>query len=133
MNDRGFRIIVHPYRKAMPGPSSGGPWLVRCYTDADEHVHSAEGGVSLHGGLSECERAIERYLEAEAVQSRVLYPREVGWTHVGCKKCGAVLAVPLRPGEDPPWCVHSNLTVKWRPPMTREEGWTQMVRVKVLV
>jgi hypothetical protein len=60
-----YRVIVHPYRKTQPGPPPGGPWLIRCYTADGEHVHSAEGGVSLHGGLDEVRRAIERH-EASA-------------------------------------------------------------------
>lgn len=63
-----YRVIVHPYRKTIPGPPPGGPWLIRCYTDDGEHVHSAEGGVSLHGGLSEVERAIERREAAPATE-----------------------------------------------------------------
>lgn len=58
MAEQSYRVIVHPYRRTMPGPPSGGPWLVRCYTAGGEHVHSAEGGVSLNGGLDEVKRAI---------------------------------------------------------------------------
>ncbi len=62
--EESYRIIVHPYRKVKPGPPAGGPWLVRCYTDHGEHVHSAEGGVPLGIGLREVERAIRERLSA---------------------------------------------------------------------
>lgn len=55
MNPHGYNIIVSPYK----GPRSGGPWLIRCYDGTGQHIHSAEGGVSLDGGLYEVQRAIE--------------------------------------------------------------------------
>lgn len=54
-----FEVIVH--RLQDPARASGGPWLVRVYA-AGEHVHSAEGGISLDGGLREADRAMRRYL-----------------------------------------------------------------------
>ena len=53
-----FTVIVHRIRRAED--ARGGPWLVRVYNGAD-HVHSAEGGVSLEGGLAEAQRAMLRY------------------------------------------------------------------------
>lgn len=53
----GYSVLVVPHRP-LYGPS-GGPWLIRCYDNTGQHIHSAEGGVSLAGGLREVQRAIE--------------------------------------------------------------------------
>jgi hypothetical protein len=79
-----YRVIVHPYRQHQPGPPPGGPWLIRCYTDDGEHVHSAEGGVSLSGGLDEVKRAIEEReatLNASPPWGRVKASSEKGTSH----------------------------------------------------
>lgn len=63
MRHDGYEILVVPYRN-FDGRPSGGPWLIRCYDGAGQHVHSAEGGASLAGGLREVERAIQRDQDA---------------------------------------------------------------------
>lgn len=63
MNIEGYTIIVAPY-KSHP---RGGDWIVRCYRrKGGDHIHSAEGGVSLAGGLAECQRAISEDMAAAA-------------------------------------------------------------------
>lgn len=52
-----FEVIVHRLQR----PEPGGEWLIRVYA-ADEHIHSAEGGVPLSIGLNEADRAMRRYL-----------------------------------------------------------------------
>lgn len=53
-----FEVIVH--RIQDRNEARGGPWLVRVY-QGDDHVHSAEGGVSLTGGLDEARRAMLKW------------------------------------------------------------------------
>jgi hypothetical protein len=55
-----FEVIVH--RIQNPDDARGGPWLIRLYA-AGEHVHSAEGGVSLQVGMNGADRAMRRWLE----------------------------------------------------------------------
>jgi hypothetical protein len=57
-----FTVIVH----RLDPPKPGGDWLVRVYADR-EHVHSAEGGVSLNGGLEEAQRAMVRWCDENRV------------------------------------------------------------------
>lgn len=64
----GYELIVVPYRE----PRAGGDWLVRVYDTTGQHIHSAEGGVSLEVGLREAQRAIlddqqRRIAEAQSV------------------------------------------------------------------
>lgn len=51
----GYEVMVVPYPEGLPLGSS---WLIRCYDETGQHIHSAEGGVSLSVGLREVERAI---------------------------------------------------------------------------
>lgn len=53
-----FEVIVHRLQK----PPTSGNWLVRVYA-AGEHIHSAEGGVSLDGGMREADRAMREWLQ----------------------------------------------------------------------
>jgi hypothetical protein len=53
-----FDVIVHRLRVQ----TRYGGWLVRVYA-GDEHVHSAEGGVTLEAGLREAERAMRCWVE----------------------------------------------------------------------
>lgn len=54
-----FDVIVH----RLP-ETSGGEWLIRVYGPGDEHILSAEGGVSLDVGLAEVQRAIGDWVRA---------------------------------------------------------------------
>lgn len=56
-----FSVIVH--RIQNPADARGGPWLIRIYA-ADEHVHSAEGGVSLDVGLRAAQDAMREWIQA---------------------------------------------------------------------
>lgn len=59
VTENDYTVIVHEYQQA---PSSG-PLLVRVYRGG-EHIHSAEGGVSLEVGMKEATRAIQEDMES---------------------------------------------------------------------
>jgi hypothetical protein len=68
----GYDVVLVPYPQGLPLGSS---WLIRVYDQTGQHIHSAEGGVSLSVGLREVERAIrddqmERLAETPALEDK---------------------------------------------------------------
>lgn len=61
-----FDVIVHRLQR----PTPHGEWLVRVY-QGDDHVFSAEGGISLDGGLRSAQRSMREWCEANGVAPHV--------------------------------------------------------------